>query len=412
MKHFFTHIVSRSPKSWLKRCAAAFAALLMTSIPTMAQTSPEESTPTANGSYYLYNVGQKKYAANDNGKLVLSESASMLVTLHKNRQNGESGTADTNYYFVVTPQGEMSANYLQEPRTDGTGKHNQWMFTKVEGETNVYNISCKTGREGNGSLYLYYGPISGRLSLAMFMPELAMQDAQWMLVAENDVEKQIIDLKEEAESYTVPTLTGSSATVHLYRTFSAEAWNSFCVPFDISASQISSQFGSEARVAEYTSYANDIVKFVTTTSVTAGRPYIIYIPKQETTKDYYEFEEVSTFAESPTPETKDGITFTGCFAKGTAPEGSYVLRKNEVYHLQSSMEIKGFRGYMTATETTTKKIADWSLDGQATGIRIVESNIPEGDVYNVAGQKVRSNTNNTDQLPRGIYIIGGRKVIK
>ena len=49
----------------------------------------------------------------------------------------------------------------------------------------------------------------------------------------------------------------------------------------------------------------------------------------------------------------------------------------------------------------------------STGIQTIMMDNGEGfDVYSLSGQKVKSKTTSLDGLPRGIYIINGKKVIK
>lgn len=394
---------------WSLRPLAVLALTLLCSLTAMAL--PVGSAPEAGKTYYLYHVGQDKYAASTDGRLTLADQATMTVTLLSTRSDG-SKAADDGYFFLQTETGEIGADYMRQPRTDGSGRHNQWQLHKVSGTDGVYTISCQGGREANGELFLYYGPLSGRLMLASFLPGLNMRDAEWMLVAESDVEKTIVQLKETADSYDVPNFSGQSATVHLYRTLTADAWNSFCVPFAISSTDLKSQFGEDVKLAEYVSYEDNTVKFRTTTSVTAGTPYLIHIPEQSETKEYFTFENVSTFVAAPTDITWNGITFHGSFCTTTAPASSYVLRNDKVYHLQTDMAMKGFRAYLAQQTSEQRQVATWSLDGDATAIRIVEGDMPDADVYNVAGQRLSISANDTDRLPQGVYIVGGKKITR
>lgn len=45
-----------------------------------------------------------------------------------------------------------------------------------------------------------------------------------------------------------------------------------------------------------------------------------------------------------------------------------------------------------------------------TGIDLIQYDKPV-DVYNIQGQKVRSNVISLESLPKGVYIINGRKVV-
>ena len=106
-------------------------------------------------------------------------------------------------------------------------------------------------------------------------------------------------------------------------------------------------------------------------------------------------------------------TFQGYFYKSTAPKGSYVLSKNLVYHLVSDMDIKGFRAVLIDGTATQRVFTQWSLDGTTTGIGNIDANVIQRfNVYNTNGQMVRHAATSLDDLPHGVYIVNGKKVIK
>ena len=207
---------------------------------------------------------------------------------------------------------------------------------------------------------------------------------------------------------------GTSATVRLKRTFTLNAWNSLCLPFGVEETGIISQFGKDAKVAEFTGATATTLQFTTVSRIEAGKSYLVY-PTQAALegKDYYEFFNVRQFADVPSPVVRAPITYQGSFVKTTAPKGAYVLRKNEVYHLQSDMAMKGFRACFVQDESSEAKISVWTLDGkQATGIGHVEGDIGvKYDVYNVNGQMVRKDATTLNGLDNGVYIVNGKKII-
>lgn len=365
----------------------------------MAQ--PTASTPTAGQSYYIYNVGQKQYmAADSEGKLTLS-AAGMAVTL--------SYDESTRMYQLQTSQGLISTSYLSFPVCDGSGDYNQWQLAAVTGTPGAYTIACNM-TETFAFQYLYYSTMFGQIAREPFKPDAILADAQWIFVSPTDYEQQVVTLDQAATTYEAPTATRS--TVHLIRNFSLNMWNSFCVPFAISADQLKSQFGNDVRIAAFTGCTETTLQFTTVEQVEAGVPYLVYPTAGYGDKGYYEFTDVTRFVATPQAVTQSQVSYTPSFASTTAPQGAYVLSQNVVYHLTSAMAMKGFRAYFVENATSAK-ISTWSLDGVVTGIEEIDMQEAQPfDVYNMNGQKVRANATSLDGLSNGVYIVNGKKVVK
>jgi hypothetical protein len=59
-----------------------------------------------------------------------------------------------------------------------------------------------------------------------------------------------------------------------------------------------------------------------------------------------------------------------------------------------------------------KEIVEYDESTDPTGIESTECNAGEGfDVYDMSGRKVRRQTTTLNDLPKGVYIIGGRKQV-
>lgn len=375
-------------------------------------------TPKSGSTYYLWNVGQQQFLSATDGVLTLGGSPiAITINAHEAGNSANYGEATDGYVTLTTGSDTLKASPFLRPRSDSRGKYSDWTL-QATGTDNNYTLSCRYRVDGNTSAYLYYSPIFGYPRMTLVKPFSTMLNGQWRFVDPSEVE-QIITLDEAATEYSVPTLTGTSATVHLKRTFTLSSWNSLCVPFAIPVDQLKSQFGDDVRLAEYTGVNASTLLFRSTTNgVVAGTPYLIRPTKaQADGTDYYEFTGVTTFASNPTSvaqtaSTADGgatITYVGSFYKTTAPAKSYVLRKNLIYHLSKDMSMKGFRGYFQESGTAmAKEISAWTLD-EATGITTVNADADTaGPTYNLQGQRV----NGKAKLQRGVYIIGGKKVIK
>ena len=380
----------------------------------VAQTSePEGKTPTASTTYYLYNVDKAGYlSAGSDGKLTIG-SPYLAVTLE---QPTTSTTADKDFYTLTSNGKKVLAALFQTPELgeNASGKYDQWKFTAVSGKTNVYTLGVRT-RDAGALYYMYWSNLSGSLSTEPFVPWSIFTNAQWKLVSPDAIESQVITLDETSTTYTAAAIA-NVATVQLKRTLTQNAWNSFCVPFDIDADQLKAQFGDDVKVAEFTGVDATTINFTSVSNVEAGKPYLLYPTADAPTTGYYTFTGVTSLLSEPTAVTQScddaTVTCQPSFCQTTAPAKAYVLRQNEVYCLTSDMTMKGFRAYFQ--EISGKAgISAWNLDGEATGIGdITVGGNTKHDVFNTAGQKVKTNTSTTDDLPQGVYIVNGKKITK
>jgi hypothetical protein len=79
--------------------------------------------------------------------------------------------------------------------------------------------------------------------------------------------------------------------------------------------------------------------------------------------------------------------------------------------------VKPFNAYFLAQDAANANSLTFEFDNYATGIKSVvsESNTGKVAVYTVNGMKVREAANDgnlLEGLPRGIYIVNGKKMVK
>ena len=82
------------------------------------------------------------------------------------------------------------------------------------------------------------------------------------------------------ETATVSFNSQNNVDVQLERTLSPTHWNSFCVPFAISEDVIAEKFGAGTQVCTFGSMNGNVMNFAYSTSIEAGKPYIVK-PTQE-----------------------------------------------------------------------------------------------------------------------------------
>ena len=391
----------------MKKLFTLTLALLCSCLTAVYAADYVGSKPEAGKSYYLLNVAEGKFlSAADNGTLTLGD-AKLAVTVSTTNANG--------FQVLTTNKGYLAGVLHGKARCNGQGAYNEWTLSLLNTTSNGYALGCRS-KEASNTEWLYYSLLMQDVRTQPYKPSNILTIAQWQFISEDQLKDPVVTLDETSESYSAPSI--GSAEVHLKRTFSANSWNSLCVPFAISDDEVKTQFGNDAKVAEFTGATATTLEFSSCTGIEAGKPYLVYIPEGATQPEYFTFKGVTAFVGQPTNVVQQGstnekTTFHGYFYKSTAPKGSYVLRKNLVYHLVSDMDIKGFRAVLIDGTATQRVFTQWSLDGTTTGIGNIDANVIQRyNVYNTNGQMVRHAATSLDDLPHGVYIVNGKKVIK
>lgn len=392
----------------MKKLFTLTLALLCSCLTAVYAANYVGSKPEAGKSYYLLNVAEGKFlSAADNGTLTLG-GAKLAVKVTTNA-NG--------FQVLTTNKGDLAGVLHGKARCNGQGAYNEWALSLLDADSNGYALGCRS-KEASNTEWLYYSSVLQDVRTQPYKPSNILTIAQWQFISEDQLKDPVVTLDEKSESYSTPSIgTTGSAEVHLTRTFSANSWNSLCVPFAISEAEVKDQFGNDAKVAAFTGATATTLEFSTCTGIEAGKPYLVYIP-EGATQNKFTFKGVTAFASQPIDVEQQGsanekTTFHGYFYKSTAPKGSYVLRKNLVYHLVSDMPIKGFRAVLIDGTATQRVFTQWSLDGTTTGIGNIDATVIQRyNVYNTNGQMVRHAATSLDDLPHGVYIVNGKKVIK
>lgn len=216
---------------------------------------------------------------------------------------------------------------------------------------------------------------------------------------------------DETVAYT--PVAQDKADVDLVRTFNADVWNTFCVPFAIDNATLKSVFGDGVEVAEFTSYEKDGAATFTTMdepAITANTPVIIK-GATAATDNTYSF--TGRSIETGTTEVPQGdMKFVGTYTPAedlyTADESRYVVGSdNKIYATSSeyTTSLKGTRAYIVAPADANVKFV---VDGAVTGIENINengTNLLQGTIYTISGQRV----NNVSK--GGLYIVNGKKVL-
>ena len=255
---------------------------------------------------------------------------------------------------------------------------------------------------------------------------------------------------EDGVNYSAPT-DAKNAEVTLKRTFYKNYWNAICLPYSINRRQIEEVFGDGTMVVlmKEIDTSNKKVMFIehANQDIIAGYPYLIF-PTKKDDNDKTNHDPIpgittrATFGEADSPiftVGTDGQTYTagdmqpnalvfkGTFSKADLPVGSYVITKSGTLAnvSQTGLWINPYRAYIHFNQTTSGakaiKLASMGfagiddMEGETTSIEDLLFNdgimTRPADVFNVNGQKVRSKAENLYGLPKGVYIVNGKKYV-
>ena len=375
-----------------------FVAMTMAVCPgAMAQSG---QTPANGSSYYIRNVYTNQYLCQDGkGRVMLSASGTPLTL--------QSANSTVGTYYLLDSSNKLSATVPERLLNNG-GMYEEWTFTAAKNGT--YNVALRNSGV-NAYTYLEYSDLTGDVLRNPLAPSASDEKAQWEFVSANDYVVPTLTLKEGDTSYSRPIGTFN---VLFQRSLALNKWNTLCCPFPISEEQLRDQFGADCVLLKFTGASDETIDFNRVLSAKAGIPYLLWPTKAASDNTNYTFDNVSGFAEAPTDVRHEGITFIGTFVKGTVPAKAYVWSQNQLYHLISDMDLYGFRSYMWEDPTGgLSKLSNWTIGGSTAIDGIVESfDTKPYDIYNLNGQKVKTNATSLDGLPSGLYIVNGKKVVK
>lgn len=226
-----------------------------------------------------------------------------------------------------------------------------------------------------------------------------------------------LTLDENAENtgdVLLSTESGKAYDVKLTRTLTANVWNTICLPFDVTAEQIADVLKSAGNVKEYDreDATKQTIYFKDATTMVAGKPYLI--KPTESAKELV-FKGVKITEYEPNKKVGgDNYAVYGTFGKYTMKtDGTELFLKTDgkfYIPAASTATMKGFRAYFYNINGSTAAAALNLSFGDATGINGVAADAEKNvKVYNVNGQYVGTSL---EVLPKGLYIVGGKKVLK
>lgn len=342
----------------------------------------------------------------------------------------------------ITPE-SIPTTYVKASRliNDGTSAFEQSVTVYVgQGESLTFGVEVKGGSASSWTCFdsfalSYCG--KGELNL---------------IIAED--QESIDYLNQQVD-------TKKNQTLRLKRALNPGQWNSLVLPVNLNAGQVKTAFGT-TKLAKLNGADKNRIYFElvnldddAATAIEAGKLYIINpqnkMPTDQTEKhhsvevpkpnirDYYTINQV-TFNQKLTESRKKDDLMAGASSDGgrmqmvgtyvaipkvegaanPIPANSYVLSGGSwMYATNGVNKVKGLRGWIETGIGNTSKSLIFNIDGVdeeevSTGIdglfvdgAETNTSISKTGVYSLSGQKISDSTN----LPKGIYIVNGRKMI-
>ena len=256
------------------------------------------------------------------------------------------------------------------------------------------------------------------------------------------------DFKEIVEYDPIITLDETSVDdpasypvtmdVKVQRTIKGGEWSTICLPFAMTGEQVAEALGI-VELADFSDYQatkkgdktiSIMINFAPVDAadgMEANHPYLI-----RTTDDIDEFT-VSEVMLAPDEEnaqkvfsvTEDEQTVSKGFMKGTyhaqtiVPADNLFVSANKFYYSTGKTKMMAYRAYfyladrLDRKESASAKISFIFNESSADGIEGVKVRpAASSAVFDIQGRKVADGADGLQGLPKGIYIVNGKKVVR
>lgn len=218
-------------------------------------------------------------------------------------------------------------------------------------------------------------------------------------------EKVTLEAKTD-NAQKIKEANNAISDVSLTRTLKANIWNTFCVPFGF---KVENSALAGAKVKEFDKIDGTTMYMKDASYVLPGRPYLVMPAETDIVNP--KFSAVAIYNEDATKVGDDTYALIGIYSPKTISEDNiYGVKANgAIAKGAKGSTIKGLRAYFIINNGSGAKINFG--DDETTGIEniVTPTAISNQKVYNLNGQYVG---NDLKAMPKGMYIVNGKKVIK
>lgn len=233
------------------------------------------------------------------------------------------------------------------------------------------------------------------------------------------------------ENDTQAPAAAAGVDVRVKRTITPGVWNTICLPFAMTAAQVTEVFGTGVKIGDFTSWSSEendegditgiTIGFTEVNAMEANHPYIIKVDTEGVIEEFT-VDNVNVAPEAePTVQvgTKkaDRGYFIGTYQAGTdVPEDDLFLSGNNYWYSNGSTTMKGFRGFFELADVLTMKANTNSrvrlVFSETTGmgdapLQNDKAKMTKESWYTIGGLPL-----NGEPTQKGAYINNGRVIIK
>lgn len=236
----------------------------------------------------------------------------------------------------------------------------------------------------------------------------------YISVVTNDYKAATVTSSNTLDEVAVNSFNAqNNVDVQLKRTLSPEHWNSFCVPFAISADVIAEKFGAGTLVYTFGSMNGNVMNFAPSTTIEAGKPYIVKPTKEVVDPS---FTGVNIEATAAKKVGADGYFMQGTYGAKTdlTTDGTnlFLGEGNKFYKPSgtTTAKMKGLRAFFIVPQGTNFAALRANIDGATTAIdelTTVVEQPTDNRIYNLQGQFVGTSFEGL----HGVYVQNGKKVL-
>lgn len=236
----------------------------------------------------------------------------------------------------------------------------------------------------------------------------------YISVVTNDYKAATVTSSNTLDEVAVNSFNAqNNVDVQLKRTLSPEHWNSFCVPFTISEDVIAEKFGAGTLVYTFGSMNGNVMNFAPSTTIEAGKPYIVKPTKEVVDPS---FTGVNIEATAAKKVGADGYFMQGIYSAKTdlTTDGTnlFLGDGNKFYKPAgtTTARMKGLRAFFIVPQGTNLAALRANIDGATTSIdefATVVEQPTDNRIYNLQGQFVGTSFEGL----HGVYVQNGKKVL-
>ena len=236
----------------------------------------------------------------------------------------------------------------------------------------------------------------------------------------------------------------SCAQVTVNRTFKRNLWTPLVLPFSVSATQLKQVLGDKTEVVHYRTIQGTVMYFFQHyhQMLVAGTPVLVKpsghvegLDDGAESIQNPEFKNVTIESAEVTDKPSDdynggsaALCMVGFYKPTQYANGNYYVNSKGLVTLlnnkNGSSTLPGTRAYIVGENVKLSQMAKTSYDnsvaenmgGATTGIDFIGTGdnaigTDDGNIYNLNGQLLRKGTTDIEGLAKGVYIVGGQKMV-